>query len=476
MSHEEKCCDPALKRAALKTNNAKLPGNRNACVGANRFLVPSKRKKYQDGLKKNLGPEAKNALIQECSEFSTDPAYRNAGVDEKDPFAKTVPMLDGRGNLLGSFSASAVQINWGMIKRMPRYDIKRLRDREASFWKCDPAAQPIEYVFAFATRARLVWRTDWLPPDEQAAADKVSKTPDAVKAARLADADKRGYTNPVYVRTKDRSVPVSGWIPRSAIRGARDPKTAVYKLLECSKDCMSELRASRKSGFHGPTIPYTFVDLPQVKWAKSEFKKGKGLSDVASTARQKQFGPDWIASDLTGEGWKKFDSVGSGKLTTADIVERAYCERVLGKTKDSPGRKKQLTMDDTFHGACIFKGKKKVDTNAAVGDYLARNLTVPRELRIVYLLWAIPGGGGVAMDSFPLGATFHRYPNVKKQKNPTVRKTLIYVRKNGKMVATSQKLTWFYGFISYPMGDGKSGHAHGWVLKNVLARAPKPKK
>ncbi len=220
----------------------------------------------------------------------------------------------------------------------------------------------------------------------------------------------------------------------------------------------------------------TFVDLPQVKWAKSEFKKGKGLSDVASTARQKQFGPDWIASDLTGEGWKKFDSVGSGKLTTADIVERAYCERVLGKTKDSPGRKKQLTMDDTFHGACIFKGKKKVDTNAAVGDYLARNLTVPRELRIVYLLWAIPGGGGVAMDSFPLGATFHRYPNVKKQKNPTVRKTLIYVRKNGKMVATSQKLTWFYGFISYPMGDGKSGHAHGWVLKNVLARAPKPKK
>lgn len=484
MSHKEKCCDPALKAAAKKSNNAKLPGNENACVGANRFLVPSKRKKYHDGQKKKLGEVAKLELIDECSRFPANEKYKNAGIDAADPLSKEVPFLDGQGNLLGTWepgtSNSGVKVNWGMIKKMPRYDMKRLRDRDGDphFWKADKDAPSAEYVYAFATRARFVWRTAWLPPEEQAALDKKSGVPlsDAEKAARLADAEKRGYTRPIFVRMKGKSAGASGWIPRSAIKGATDPKSPVFKLFECSKDCMAELRVARSSGFSGPTVPYHYVDLPQVRWTKSEFKKGKGLSDKAAHERQKQFGPDWIASDMTGEGWKDYKHYGDGHLTGADVMERAYVEKILGKTSKSAKRKKQLLLEESFHAACIYQGKKKSESNDQAGDYLARNLTSPPELRVAYLLWAIPGSGGVAMDTFPLGATFHRLPNVKKQKNPTVRRSAIYVRKNGKMVATNQRLTWFYGFITYAMGGGKSGHAYGWVLKNAVIRTPSKKK
>lgn len=481
MSHKEKCCDPTLKAIAKKSNNAKLPGSKGACVGANRFLVPSKRKAYHDGLKKKLGEKAKLDLIDACSRFPANADYRNPGVDASDPFARVVPFLDGEGNLLGTWegASSGVKVNWGMIKRMPRYDVRRLRDRDGdpNFWKADHDGPSAEYVYAFATRARYVWRTKWLPPKEQAKADKKagSPLPEPEKAARLADAESRGYTKPIFARMKDKSAGASGWIPRSAIAGATDPKSAVFKLFECSKDCMAELRVSRSSGFHGPTVPYHFVDLHAVTWTKSEFHRGHGLADVAPHERQKQFGPDWIASDMTGVGWQHFKHVGDGKLTNADVMERAYVEKILGKTSTSAKRKKQLLFEEDFHAACIYQGKKKSESNDQAGDYLARNLTSPRELRVAYLLWAIPGSGGVAMDTFPLGTTFHRLPNVKKQKNPTVKRSAIYVRKNGKMVATNQRLTWFYGFISYPTGHGRTAHAYGWVLKNAVQRSKKPK-
>ena len=115
MSHAYRCCDPARKKLALKSLDAKLPGiNGKTAVGGNRYMEPDAKYIRVAGKSQEERSDAKKAQ----STFPIKARYQDA--------TKTrIPVLDGCGNLLGVLSGAAckngVAINFGQIKKMPRF-------------------------------------------------------------------------------------------------------------------------------------------------------------------------------------------------------------------------------------------------------------------------------------------------------------------------------------------------------------------
>ena len=365
MSHPSRCCDPGKKARALASLSSALPGIEGKTVtGGNRFLDPSSTKTWRD--KKKADPR------------SFFPLKPTGGAK--------IPVLDGAGNLLGTLSGRAlsagVRINFGQIKKMPRFDLSKVT-ADPSTRKADPSRPSVQYVYAFATS--MLVRQAWL-----------TSTPE-LKA--------------IYGPVKAKAFPISAWIPRSALRTS--PKRT--KLFDCARGCMSAIAQKRRKT--GRTIPMRIANLDQVKWSKSE----------------------WIANKSQ-----------TAKATGADkrMTKEAISVLLRGENAIS---KKVMFPNGRISNASQGEG------NMAVRDYLARSPALPPFMRCVNFLFAIPGAGGVAMDTFPVGTRFHRLAAYKKQ-------TRIY--RKGK--PTSKKISWYYGYVSYPEGGGKTARRYGWLLKNAL--------
>ncbi|EYF00178.1 hypothetical protein [Chondromyces apiculatus] len=432
MSHAYRCCDPDRKKLALTRLDAKLPGiNGKTAVGGNRYMEPSaKRIKITSSMSADERRDAK----EKQTTFPIKDRYK---ADD----APGIPVLDGCGNLLGVLSPAAcnkgVAINFGQIKKMPKFDLSKDRTKP-DFRKADPSRPSIQYVFAFATRMIVDEACFPLLPDLSTAAtlpvpDRAKKLAEmetllgtVSKLRKLlggndADALTKELTRlqERYARLKRKSISISAWIPMSALKS--NPKRA--RLFRCTCKCMSPVENQRRR--KGKTTPMRIADLHQLKWTRKE----------------------WFSA---GSAKKK----GAAKRMVSESISR-----LLDDDRD------ELKPKRMFPNGFIIPS----DEEGFVRDYLARNAALPSALRCVNFQFAIPGAGGVASDTFPVGTRFHRlsrHPRYHKQ-------TRIY--RNEK--PTSKKISWYYGYVEYPEGSKKTrsgkrrtstGRRYGWLLKNAL--------
>ncbi|AKT42913.1 hypothetical protein [Chondromyces crocatus] len=216
MSHPPRCCDPGKKARALANLSAALPGIENKTVtGGNRMIDPSSKKKWKN--KKEADPRSYFPLQ-----------------------GTKIPVLDGAGNLLGTLSSGALKrglrINYGQVKKMPKFDLGKVTKDPASR-KANPSNRSIQYVYAFATTIKV--RAAWL-----------TSTPEFEK---------------LYGPVKNKAFAISAWVPKSAVKKSAK-RTARF---DCIRKCMSEIEARRRKP--GKTVAMRIANLDEVKWSKSEW-------------------------------------------------------------------------------------------------------------------------------------------------------------------------------------------------------------
>lgn len=441
--HRSPCCDPARMAKARASVNAALPGNGRSSVGGNRFKNPSAPKP-----RKGVSAKAKREISQYFK------------VKDKD-----IPVLDGKGNFLGflapgrpdglpkkSSEFRGVKINWGQIKRMPEFDLSRIdvdpRDRLAK-----ETAKSVQYVYVFATAmycdASFFKGFPWslLPVSHY------ERKSGPLKGERVE-----------MVRTG-----ISGWIPRSALAGKKGGP--VRRVLDCSQHCMSQLRKKRIKT--GKKLTYEFVDLDRSNWTTAEWWRAGSFRDRANAAHQKEWG-----------GYHLEPGAPEPKLSVLDVIIRQDIENNLDPHRKDHDKKFARELEGFLLRAPISAGKSRGgDGSMKAGDYFARRPAVPPVLRLMNFLWAVPGEGGVSMDSFPLGHKFHRIVAIKSR-SPVYR---LPKKGSGEAIETGKRLTWYYGFVTYPTGaqkvkkkNGKGtktvhgeDRVYGWVLKNCVKRKPK---